>query len=108
VLTLRSNSGHKKKKTDRDCNSHVDNIESSIGTVCRCQNAHRLQPQAVDTETQERLQVATVDGWQHYSLARKGQLAVPGAHVLKFLAYCYRAMQQYPVFLCAQRTVGAP
>jgi hypothetical protein len=43
---------------------------------------HQLQPLIIDTETKERRQVATVDGWQHCWLARHRQLVVPAAQVL--------------------------
>ena len=64
----------------RDCNSHVYDIGSSIGTVWRCRNALRLQPQTIDTDTQEWQLIVTVDGWQHCLLGRQRQLAVPAAH----------------------------
>ena len=60
--------------------SDMDDVSSSIGTVWRCQNVQRLEPQTFDIETQERRQVATVDGWQHCLLAKQRQLAVPAAH----------------------------
>ena len=51
-----------------------------LSVPCEDVNVQRLEPQTFDIETQERRQVATVDGWQHCLLAKQRQLAVPAAH----------------------------
>ena len=36
------------------------------------------------------------------------EICVPAANARKFFTYCYRAVQQYPVFFCGQLTVNTP